>query len=189
MLIRDCVHSGWCPFGIVSIRDCVHSGLCPFGIVSIRDCVHSGWCPFGIVSFRDCVHSRWCPFGIVFIRDCVHSGWCPFGIVCIRDGVHSRLCPFGIVFFGIVYRIRNNNVLDWECAEYDCRCSRMSWLSEFFRKELYSRTSTNERLQIRNFQLTKRLFVEIMFRITKECSSYETPKIKILIYCTVLRQK
>ena len=43
----------------------------------------------------------------------------------------------------------------------------------------YSRTSTNERLQIRNFQLTKRLFVEIMFRITKECSSYETPKIKI----------
>ena len=45
---------------------------------------------------------------------------------------------------------------------------------------VYSRTSTNERLQIRNFQLTKRLFVEIMFRITKECSSYETPKIKIL---------
>ena len=42
---------------------------------------------------------------------------------------------------------------------------------------IYSRTSTNERLQIRNFQLTKRLFVEIMFRITKECSSYETPKI------------
>ena len=45
--------------------------------------------------------------------------------------------------------------------------------------KIYSRTSTNERLPIRNFLLTKRLFVEIMFRITKECSSYETPKIKI----------
>ena len=37
MLIRDCVHSGLCPFGMASFRDCVHSGLCPFGIVSIRD--------------------------------------------------------------------------------------------------------------------------------------------------------
>ena len=27
MFIRDCVLSGWCPFGIVSIRDGVHSGL------------------------------------------------------------------------------------------------------------------------------------------------------------------
>ena len=50
MLIRDCVHSGSCPFGIVSIRDGVHSGLCPFGMVSIRDCafrnrVHWGNCP------------------------------------------------------------------------------------------------------------------------------------------------
>ena len=63
--IRDCVHSGWCPFRMVSIRDGVHSGLCPFGIVSIRDCVHSGLCPFGMVSIRDCVHSGWCPFGIV----------------------------------------------------------------------------------------------------------------------------
>ena len=53
MLIRDCVHSGWCLFGIVSIRDCVHSGLCPFGMVPIRDCVHSGLCPFGMVSIRD----------------------------------------------------------------------------------------------------------------------------------------
>ena len=97
MSIRDCVHSGWCPFGMVSIRDCVHSGLCTFGIVSIRDCVHSGLCPFGIVSIRDCAHSGWCPFGMVSIRDGVHSGWCPFGIVSIRDGVHSGLCPFGIV--------------------------------------------------------------------------------------------
>ena len=40
---------------MVSIRDGVHSGWYPFGIVSIRDCVHSGWCPFGIVSIRDCV--------------------------------------------------------------------------------------------------------------------------------------
>ena len=82
MLIRDCVHSGWCPFGIVSFRDCVHSGLCPFGIVSIRDCVHSGWCPFEMVSIRDGVHSGWRPFGIVSIRDCV-----------FRDCVHSGKCP------------------------------------------------------------------------------------------------
>ena len=33
MLIRDGVHSGQCPFGIVL-----------FGIVPIRDCVHSGSC-------------------------------------------------------------------------------------------------------------------------------------------------
>ena len=73
MLIRDCairdyVHSGWCPFGMVSIRDGVHSGWCPFGMVSIRDGVHSGWCPFGMVSIRDGV---WCPFGIVSIQNCV----------------------------------------------------------------------------------------------------------------------
>ena len=137
MLIRDCVHSGlchsgWCPFGMVSIRDRVHSGLCPFGMVSIRDrvlsgscpfgivcirdCVHSGLCPFGMVSIRDGVHSGLRPFGIVSIRDCVHSGWCTFGIVSIRDRVHSGWCPFGIVSirdcvhsgwcpFGIVYRI------------------------------------------------------------------------------------
>ena len=36
MLIRDGVHLGWCPFGMVSIRDGVHSGWCPFGIVSFR---------------------------------------------------------------------------------------------------------------------------------------------------------
>ena len=53
MLIRDRVHSGLCPFGIVSIRDGVHSGWYPFGMVSIRDCVHSGLCPFGIASIRD----------------------------------------------------------------------------------------------------------------------------------------
>ena len=53
-----------------------------------------------------------------------------------------------------------------------------AFLASFSRAKIkYSRTSTNERLQIRNFQLTKRLFEEIMFRITKECSSYETPKI------------
>ena len=86
----DGVHSGWCPFGIVSIWDGVHSGWCLFGIVSIRDCVHSGLCPFEIVSVGDFVHSGLCPFGIVSIRDCVHSGW----------------CPFEIIFFGIVYRIR-----------------------------------------------------------------------------------
>ena len=109
--IRDCVLSGWCPFGIVSIGDGVHWGWCPFGMVSIRDGVHSGLCPFGIVSIRDCVHSGLCPFGMVSIRDCVHSGLCPFGIVSIRDCVHSGLCPFGIVFFGIVYRIpRRGNV-------------------------------------------------------------------------------
>ena len=39
MLIRDGVHSGLCPFGMVSIRDGVHSGLC------LWDCVHSGNCP------------------------------------------------------------------------------------------------------------------------------------------------
>ena len=59
-------HSGWCPFGMVSIRDCVHSGWCPFGIVSIRDCVHLGLCPFGMMSIRDFAHSGLCPFGNVF---------------------------------------------------------------------------------------------------------------------------
>ena len=61
------------------IRDCVHSGLCPFGMVFIRDGLRSGCCSFGIVSIRDCVHLELCPFGIVSIRDGVHSGWCPFG--------------------------------------------------------------------------------------------------------------
>ena len=47
-----------CPFGIVSIRDGVHLGWYPFGIVSIRGCairdsVHSGLSPFGIVSIQD----------------------------------------------------------------------------------------------------------------------------------------
>ena len=37
MSIRDGVHSGWCPFGIVSIRDGVHLGLCPSGMAPIRD--------------------------------------------------------------------------------------------------------------------------------------------------------
>ena len=27
--------------------------------------------------------------------------------------------------------VRNNNVLDWQCAQYHCRCSKMSWFSEF----------------------------------------------------------
>ena len=65
MLIRDCVHSGLCPFWIVSIGDCVHSGLCPFGIVSIRD-----------GAIRDCA-----------IGDGVHWGLCPFGMVSIGDRV------------------------------------------------------------------------------------------------------
>ena len=125
--IRDGVHSGLCPFGMVPIRDyCVHSRLlCPFGInASIWDyCVHSGllcpfgihlgWCPFEMVSIRDCVHSGLCPFGMVSIRDGVHSGWCPFGIiVSIRDFVfiwdycvHSGLCPFGqLSGYHCVYR-------------------------------------------------------------------------------------
>ena len=40
-LIRDGVHSGWCPFGMMPIRDDVCSGLCSFGIVFIRDGVHA----------------------------------------------------------------------------------------------------------------------------------------------------
>ena len=39
--IRDGVHSGSYPFGIVSTRDRVHSGLCLFGIVPIRDRVQN----------------------------------------------------------------------------------------------------------------------------------------------------
>ena len=27
--------------------------------------------------------------------------------------------------------VRNNNVLDWQCEQYDYRCSKISWLSEF----------------------------------------------------------
>ena len=45
MLIRYRVHSGWSPFGMVSIRDYVHSGLCPFGIVSIQDRVQDPTLP------------------------------------------------------------------------------------------------------------------------------------------------
>ena len=102
MLIRGGVHSGWSPFGIVSIRDdvhsgCVHSGLRPFGMVSIqdrtiRDCVHWEWSPFDSMSIRDGVHSGWCPCGMVSIRDGAHSGLCPFGNV-----IHSGMCPFGNV--------------------------------------------------------------------------------------------
>ena len=42
MLIWNCAHSGWYPFGMVAIRDGGHSGWCPFGIVSIRDGVLRG---------------------------------------------------------------------------------------------------------------------------------------------------
>ena len=94
--IRECAHSGLCPFGIVFIWECVHSGLChsglcPFRIVSIRDCVHLGLChlglcPFGIVPFGIV------PFGIAEIRDCGHSGWYLMGFVSIRDGVDSVSC-------------------------------------------------------------------------------------------------
>ena len=61
---------GWCSFGIVPIRDGVHSGLCPFGMVLFRlsGLCHSGWCPFGMVSIWDGVHS-----GLSL------SGSCPFG--------------------------------------------------------------------------------------------------------------
>ena len=31
--------------------------------------------------------------------------------------------------------VRNNNVLDWQCVQYDCRCSKMSYLGEFFEKK------------------------------------------------------
>ena len=58
--IWGCVYLGWRSFWIAYIRDCVHSGSCPFGnmsfgIVSIRDGVYSGWCIFGNVSIRYCV--------------------------------------------------------------------------------------------------------------------------------------
>ena len=83
---------------ITSIRDCVHSGLSPFGIVSIWNHVHSGLYPFGMMSIRDGVHSGWYSFGIVSIWNGVHSGLCPFGIVSIwnyvfRDRAHSVNCP------------------------------------------------------------------------------------------------
>ena len=112
MLIWNCVHWRWCPFGMMSIWDDVHSGWYPFGMVYTWDRAHSGWYTFGMVSIRDCVfpivsirervqdrvHSRSCPCGMVFIRDCVHLELCPFGIVSIRHCVHSALCPFEIVF-------------------------------------------------------------------------------------------
>ena len=51
---NNCIYSGLCIFGIVSIemvsnQNRVHSGKCPFGIVSIRDRVRLGSFPFGIV--------------------------------------------------------------------------------------------------------------------------------------------
>ena len=90
--IRDGVHSGWCPFGMVSIRNGVHSEWCPFGIVSIRNC------PFGMVSIWDGVHLGWCPFGMVYISNCVHSGLCPFGIASIRDRVQD---PNSLLLFSL----------------------------------------------------------------------------------------
>ena len=99
--IRDCVHSGLCPFGIVSIRDCVHSGLCPFGIVSIRDCVHSGLCPFGMVSLRDCVHSGWCPFGIVY-RIRVHYSIITSRAMMSKLRSNSRITINGCMFLPIL---------------------------------------------------------------------------------------
>ena len=100
MLLRDCVHSEWCTFGIVS-----------FGIVSVRDC------PFGIVFIRNGVHSEWSPFGMVFIRDCVHSGLCPFGMVSIRDRIHWGLCTRSL--FHLFSR----------AVEHNVDCNRTSFIS------------------------------------------------------------
>ena len=95
MLIRDCVHSGLCPFGIVYFRNGVHSGLYPFGIVSIRDCAHSGLCPFGIVSIQDGAHSGWCPFGQLSVypifpanTKCMYTRnflRCKYCLICLID--------------------------------------------------------------------------------------------------------
>ena len=112
MLIRDCVHSGLCPFGMVSIRDGVHSGLCPFGMVSIRDCVHSGWCPFGMVSIRDRV-IRDCVFW-----DCIHLGNCPdtagFTLACQKQNC-------------------GNLKLDdkFNCSHCQCICCSHSFVNKF----------------------------------------------------------
>ena len=44
-VIRDRVHLGWCPFGIVFIGDGTDSGWCPFRIVCLfRDRVYLGNC-------------------------------------------------------------------------------------------------------------------------------------------------
>ena len=65
MLIWDRAHSGWCPFGIVSIHDCVHLNgvqlrLRPFGMVSIWDCVYSESCTGSTYHrrFWHCIDSR-----------------------------------------------------------------------------------------------------------------------------------
>ena len=36
-------------------------------------------------------------------------------------------------------KVQNNNVLDWQCAQYDCRCSKLIWLNEFSGKEYTSK--------------------------------------------------
>ena len=106
----------------MSIRDRVHSGLCPFGIVSIRNCVHSGWCPFGMVSIRDGVHSRWCPFEMVPIRDCVHSGLYPFGIVFF--GIVYRILLWGHIK-SVVYQNRPRTLDDLKDAK-TTECQKIS---------------------------------------------------------------
>ena len=71
--IRDGVHSGWYPLGMVSIGDGVHLGL-----MSIRDRVHSGLCPFGLVSIQNGVHSGNCPDILFDTMICSTGGPCSF---------------------------------------------------------------------------------------------------------------
>ena len=56
-LSRDFLHTGFCPFWILSIRNFVQFGiLSNLGFCPIRDFAHAGFCPI-----RAIVHLRVCP--------------------------------------------------------------------------------------------------------------------------------